>query len=627
MVPRPCIVALALSLLTWPGIPFSGPPAVAAAAAVPIDGGWPRAYTTGSGARLILYEPQVASWTAQKRIVMYAAASYRVTDQQAPVLGTLRIEADTRVSREERIVNFPEFTITASNFPTLSVEQQTAVIGEINASVPRDERVIGLDRVLAAVDTSEVTPRNVDGVKADPPVVFYSTTPAVLVNLDGDPIWSAINDGDLRAALNTSWDLFEHMPSSSYFLRVGTAWMRAVSIDGPWTPAGKLPDSFSRLPAEGRWKEARAALARHGPGPAPAVFVSRKPAEMILLQGAPVYAAVSGTGLLWVSNTHSDVFRAGKSGPLYYLVSGRWFTAPDFNGPWTFATPHLPEDFRRIPREHSRSHVLASVPDTTQALEAVLLAQVPRTTRVSRAQVAAPAVVYQGEPQFEPIENTTVARAVNTDKDIVKAGDRYYMCFDGVWFMARSASGPWAPSDSIPAEIYEIPISSPAYRVTSVTVESADDEAVIFATDAAYTGTMVAWGCAVWGTGWYYPPYVGWSGYSLVYYPRHPSYGYAARYNPKTGTYQRGDHRAKELGVPHRGTGTIGRTSSGDLFAGRDGNVYRNQGGSWQRYDGSGWNGGLLPGIRDQLNRDLAARRDGNERMGALIGGWERVAQ
>jgi hypothetical protein len=420
---------------------------------------------------------------------MYAAASYRVTDQQAPALGTLRIEADTRVSREERIVNFPEFTITASNFPTLSVEQQTAVIGEINASVPRDERVIGLDRVLAAVDTSQVTPRNVDGVKADPPVVFYSTTPAVLVNLDGDPIWSPLNDGDLRAALNTSWDLFEHMPSSSYFLRVGTAWMRAVSIDGPWTPAGKLPDSFSRLPAEGRWTEARAALARHGPGPAPAVFVSRKPAEMILLQGAPVYAAVSGTGLLWVSNTHSDVFRAGKSGPLYYLVSGRWFTAPDFNGPWTFATPHLPEDFRRIPREHSRSHVLASVPDTRQALEAVLLAQVPRTARVSRAQVAAPAVVYQGEPQFEPIENTTVARAVNTDKDIVKAGDRYYMCFDGVWFMARSASGPWALSDSIPAEIYEIPISSPAYRVTSVTVESADDEAVIFATDAAYTGT------------------------------------------------------------------------------------------------------------------------------------------
>jgi hypothetical protein len=31
--------------------------------------------------------------------------------------------------------------------------------------VPRHDRVIGLDRVLAAVDTSQITPRNVDGVK------------------------------------------------------------------------------------------------------------------------------------------------------------------------------------------------------------------------------------------------------------------------------------------------------------------------------------------------------------------------------------------------------------------------------------------------------------------------------
>jgi len=31
--------------------------------------------------------------------------------------------------------------------------------------------------------------------------------------------------------------------------------------------------------------------------------------------------------------------------------------------------------------------------------------------------------------------------------------------------------------------------------------------------------------------------------------------------------------------------------------------------------------------MRDQLNRDFAARRDGNERMGALIGGSERLAQ
>ncbi len=64
----------------------------------------------------------------------------------------------------------------------------------------------------------------------------------------------------------------------------------------------------------------------------PKVFVSQQPAELILLTGEPSYLLVQGTGLLWVSNTESDVFRMGKTGPVYYLVAGRWFSAPDFSG-------------------------------------------------------------------------------------------------------------------------------------------------------------------------------------------------------------------------------------------------------------------------------------------------------
>ena len=92
----------------------------------------------------------------------------------------------------------------------------------------------------------------------------------------------------------------------------------------------------------------------------PTVFVSTTPAEMLLLRGEPSYLLVAGTtDLLWVQNTDSDVFRVGKSGPVYYLVAGRWFSAPGFNGPWTFATTSLPDDFKKIPLEHPRSRVLA----------------------------------------------------------------------------------------------------------------------------------------------------------------------------------------------------------------------------------------------------------------------------
>jgi hypothetical protein len=266
------------------------------------------------------------------------------------------------------------------------------------------------------------------------------------------------------------------------------------------------------------------------------VFVSKTPAELILLKGEPKYEEVEGTSLLWVSNTEADVFRAGPTGLIYFLVAGRWFSAADFVGPWTFASLTLPPDFLEIPLEHDRSRVLASVPGSTQAAEAVLLASIPQTARVNKREIKAPEVTYSGEPKFEPIEKTSVSRAVNTEKDIIKVGDAYYLCYEGVWFKSMSPTGPWEVTGSVPKEIYEIPVSSPAHNVTYVVVEDEDDEWVTFAAAAAYTGVMVAWGCAVWGTGWYYPPYY----YGGYYRPYYPTYGYGAWYNPWTGAYGRG---------------------------------------------------------------------------------------
>ena len=158
-----------------------------------------------------------------------------------------------------------------------------------------------------------------------------------------------------------------------------------------------------------------------------------------MLEGPISYLAVEGApNLLWVNNTESDLFRMGRSGDFYYLVAGRWFKAASLDGPWTFATPTLPEDFRKIPVEHPRSRVLASVPGTPQATEAVLLATIPRTARVNKKELKAPDVVYDGgKPELKPIDGTKgLQQAVNTDKDIVKFGDLYYMCFQGVWFVS-----------------------------------------------------------------------------------------------------------------------------------------------------------------------------------------------
>jgi hypothetical protein len=513
----------------------------AAAAPPPVDGGWPRAYTTPSGGHIIVYQPQVATWAEQKRIVAYAAVSFEAKGAPKPALGSVKIEANTKVAPSERLVDFSKLQITESNFPTLPKEQVREVAEEIAKTIPDEGRVIALDRVLASLDKSQIVPRNVEGVKADPPAIFFSDTAALLVNLDGEPIWSPIAGNDLKFAVNTNWDLFEHGPTKTFYLRNEEAWLKAGDLKGPWSPAGKLPESFGKLPADANWKEVKAALPGKtiDPGKAPKVFVSSTPAEMILLTGAPQYQAVEGTSLVWVSNTESDVFRVGKAGPVYYLVAGRWFTSAGFQGPWTFATPKLPADFQKIYLEHPRSRVLASVPGTQQAAEAVLLAQVPQTARVKKKELKGPEVEYQGEPKFEPIEKTSLQLATNTDKDIIKMGDLYYMCFQGVWFMSKAATGPWEVTSSIPKEVYEIPASSPAHNVTYVTVVEEDDDDVTFAAVAGFTGVMIAYGCAVWGTGYYYPPYWGYGGMYPYYYPRYPTYGYGASYNPWSGAYRR----------------------------------------------------------------------------------------
>ena len=518
--------------------PTTAKPATAAAAPAAPDGEWPRRFTTASGAAVTLHQPQVASWENQKLITFYAAASYSAKEGDKPALGTIKAEADTKVSVPERLVDFSIVRVTESNFPTLAKPQVQEVVAEITKDIPQHARVIALDRVLGSVDKSQIIPKNVEGVKADPPVVFFSKTPAVIVNIDGDPVWSPITGSDLKYAVNTNWDLFELATAKTFYLRHNATWLKATSLDGAWTPAGTLPDSFKKLPADDNWAEVKAAIpgTKLAASAAPKVFLSTKPAELILLTREPNYLLVGGTSLLWVSNTDSDVFRLGKTGTVYYLVAGRWFSAPDFTGPWTFATQNLPPDFQKIPLEHERSRVLASVPGTDQAAEAVLLASIPQTARVDKKSVKAPDVNYDGEPQFQPIEQTSVSRAVNTDKDIIKVGDLYYMCFQGVWFMSKAAAGPWEVTGEVPKQIYEIPVSSPSHSVTYVTVEDNSDDWVVYASAAAYTGVMVAWGCAVWGTGYYYPPYV----YGGIYRPYYPTYGYSAWYNPWTGSYGRG---------------------------------------------------------------------------------------
>jgi hypothetical protein len=271
------------------------------------------------------------------------------------------------------------------------------------------------------------------------------------VILDGDPITLDIENTMLRRVLNTNWDLFQDRRTDRFYLRHKATWLTAPDLDSKFVEAVDVPPALS-LKVTSKTTDVKDATT-------PKVIVVKKPSELIVIHGSPEMVSVAGTQLFWVTNTENDLYFYAGDRSYYFLTSGRWFRSPALQGPWRHATPDLPEDFKRIPASHPNARVLAAVPGTREAVDAVLLAAIPRKAEVNRDENKAE-VQYVGSPQFEPIAGTSVVYAVNTPNDILRVGDLYYLCFQGVWFVSPGPKGPWQVADRIPGEIYTIPESS-----------------------------------------------------------------------------------------------------------------------------------------------------------------------
>ena len=502
----------------------------------------------------IIHAPQVESWESFEVVTGAAAVEATLAGDTKKHVGSAKFEAQTSNDLEKRVVTIHDAELVSVSFPEASAET-TRSLEELLRSVLREEpQNVPLDLALRSVADVVELP-TVEGSKNDPPTIFYATEPAILVMIDGETALGPIEDLRLQFVINTNWDLFFDTRKSNWYLLNDKQWMTTKDLDaGMWIATRKLPKDFKKLPVHDNWSSVRANV----PAPevetlVPRVFVSRRPAELILVEGEPELEAIEGTTLSFVDNTESDVFEYQDQ--WYYLVSGRWFQTDALGEKWT-PVSELPDEFAKIPSDHELASVRVSVPGTEEALLAAMEAQIPRKATVSRDAGSEANVVYQGDPQFEPIEGTSLERAVNTGSDVVKAGDEYYLCSNAVWYASSSANGPWTPADTIPAEIYTIPPSSPVYHTTHVKVYESSPSTVTYGYTPGYYGTYVSYGVVMYGTGWYYPPYYYYPGYGYpIYYPYPYSYGGSSWYNPETGAYGR-------TGVAYGPYGGYGRSAA-----------------------------------------------------------------
>jgi len=73
-----------------------------------------------------------------------------------------------------------------------------------------------------------------------------------------------------------------------------------------------------------------------------------------------------------------------------------------------------------------------------------------------------PQVVYTEPPPAVIIPRTRVYQVNNSDYDVFRVGNIYYLSYNGYWYRARSYRGPWVAIDArrVPSSIYMVPASN-----------------------------------------------------------------------------------------------------------------------------------------------------------------------
>jgi hypothetical protein len=461
-----------------------------------------------------------------------AAVAYKDDKGSEPVFGASWFESRVEIDRETRVVHMVELTVSDTRFPEGSEHVKGELEQYIREGLPTWDIDFSLDGLLTSLEASEEEIAAAANLNMDPPEIIYRDHPALLISIDGDPVMREIENTSFQAVINTPYPLIYDSSRYYYLNAAKDVWYKAQKVTGPWEFDPKPPKDIASLVNQEESDDpedepdSEVVTAEN----APEIVVTTQPSELIVSEGAPDFEPLVDD-LLVLKNSQDDIFMHVSSQDYYVVLSGRWYRAKSLNGPWTFsASDALPAAFNDIPLDSLQATSRVYVAGTDEAREAVMDAQIPQTAAVQKGTVDIQ-VSYDGDPQFESIDGTSLSYAVNTASTVVKSAANYYLVEDAVWYLSSAATGPWQVAESRPEGVEAIPPENPVYNVKYVYIYETTPQVVYVGYTPGYTGSYVYHTTIVYGTGWYYRPWIS----PYYYYPRYGTWGFNIRYNPWTG--------------------------------------------------------------------------------------------
>jgi len=193
-----------------------------------------------------------------------------------------------------------------------------------------------------------------DNVVSD---IIVSTSPAELIQSDGQASLSPIDGTNLSYVSNSSNDIFKDQGTGTYYVLISGRWYASNSLTGGWhyVASNALPGDFAKIP-EGSPKDNVLASVAGTTAAREAVMDAQIPqtakvdrstaSTSVNYNGDPKFAPIDGTDMQYGTNTSSSVVL--YNGVYYTVDNGVWFQGPSPSGPWTVATER-PDEVDRIP--------------------------------------------------------------------------------------------------------------------------------------------------------------------------------------------------------------------------------------------------------------------------------------
>jgi len=499
---------------------------------------WPRIIAAADGSIIRVFHPQPDSFTGNN-LLFHAAFSLTEKGVDKTRYGSFRVWAVFTTDKNNRILNLQAANIihlrldvndNADSFFAGDQDSLTALRETIECGLPSIGRDLSIDRLITLLDTVPFQPDASTGLSHTPPRILIANRPSLLVFTDGIPRLKWNRDYALRAVANSPFAILESS-DNWWYCYGGRHWYIAPSPEGPWQHTTYIAPDLHHVAAfiddiNDRESEHSDTL-REGNAVITTLPFSSTPAELLRTTGDPAFNTIPGTRLRYAANTDDPLLLDTITHKYHLLISGRWFTAPSLAGPWKYLSPDsLSPDFARIPEGSPADQVLASVPGTAAAREAIIDAGIPQTATIDRHS-ATTTVSWDGRPDFIPIPGTRLSYGRNTASVVIRAKKHFYCVDKGVWFTAQSTTGPWIAATDRPDEVGNIPPDCPVYNCKYVYIYGFNNNAVFTGYTAGYLQSYIDGNTLVYGTGYYNPAYTG-----NTVYPRPATYGFNIRYNP-----------------------------------------------------------------------------------------------